>query len=180
MTEASKDSTASAANGPIQVNVGCGIAPTEGYLNFDNSPSLQLARLPLLAALGSRFGLWTQLQREAMAFARDRRISFANAARRIPLPDNPAQVVYSCHMCEHLSRADFARFLAEARRVLAPGGTLRLALPDLGVSIEAYRRDGDTDRFMENLNVAGVHDRTATFMGRVKFLLAGDRMQNWM
>lgn len=49
----------------------------------------------------------------------------------LPYPDASADVTYSSHVLEHLrpSEADF--FLREQRRVLKPGGTLRIVVPDL-------------------------------------------------
>ena len=34
---------------PVRLNIGCGMAPTPGWLNYDNSPSVWLARWPVLA-----------------------------------------------------------------------------------------------------------------------------------
>jgi len=60
-----------------------------------------------------------------------------------PFADAIAAEVYAEHLFEHLSWPGEARyFLAEARRVLAPGGTLRLSVPDLARHVQAYvRRD---------------------------------------
>ena len=52
-------------------------------------------------------------------------------SRGIPLPDASCDVVYHSAVLEHLRRADAAAFLAECRRVLRPGGVLRVAVPDL-------------------------------------------------
>lgn len=56
-----------------------------------------------------------------------------------PFADGSAQEVYAEHLFEHLgwpSEAD--HFLAEARRVLASGGRLRLSVPDLARHVRAY------------------------------------------
>jgi len=42
---------------------------------------------------------------------------------------------------------DYVPVLAELRRVLKPGGVLRLVLPDLLKGVDAYRR-GDRDYFL--------------------------------
>ena len=46
-----------------RVNVGCGRTPTPGWLNFDNSPSVRLAHLPLGLVLSRGLG------RESRQFA---------------------------------------------------------------------------------------------------------------
>jgi hypothetical protein len=57
---------------------------------------------------------------------------------RLPLPDNGAALVYSSHFLEHIPRAEVPKFLAECLRILAPGGVLRLVLPDLENLCRAY------------------------------------------
>ena len=49
----------------------------------------------------------------------------------IPAPDASTDVVYADQVLEHMSGIDAAReFVAEARRVLRPGGTLFVVVPD--------------------------------------------------
>ena len=49
----------------------------------------------------------------------------------IPAPDASADVVYADQVLEHMSGIDAARqFVAEARRVLRPGGTFFVVVPD--------------------------------------------------
>lgn len=55
-----------------------------------------------------------------------------------PLPDGSIDFVYSEHFIEHLTLADGAALLAECRRVLGPGGVVRLSTPDLRVLAERY------------------------------------------
>jgi len=42
------------------------------------------------------------------------------------------------HFIEHISFADAVKFLAEVRRLLKPGGTLRLSTPDLAIYAAAF------------------------------------------
>ncbi len=56
-----------------------------------------------------------------------------------PFTDGCAREVYAEHLFEHLAWPDEAdHFLAEAHRVLASGGTLRLSVPDLARHVRAY------------------------------------------
>ena len=56
--------------------------------------------------------------------------------------DGVAELIYASHVLEYFDRIEAARVLAEWRRVLRPGGTLRLAVPDFDALIEVYRRSG--------------------------------------
>lgn len=49
----------------------------------------------------------------------------------IPFPEGTFDAVYHSHVLEHFRREDAKRFLGECRRVLVPGGTLRVVVPDL-------------------------------------------------
>ena len=51
-------------------------------------------------------------------------------------PDASCQYVYNEHVLEHLAVEAGLTFLRECRRVLAPGGVLRVAMPSLDAIIE--------------------------------------------
>ena len=121
----------------VRLNIGCGMSPTPGWINYDNSPSVWMARWPMLATLLARLGLIDQHALAFVAFCRSHRIRHADAARRIPHAGGTVEAIYASHMLEHLDRAEARAFLAECRRVLKPGGILRLAVPDLKSSVSA-------------------------------------------
>jgi predicted SAM-dependent methyltransferase len=76
------------------------------------------------------------------------------SAKRLPFPDASAEAIYSSHMLEHLSRADSGQFLRECRRVLAPGGIIRIAVPDLRAIVSEYAAGGIADRLIQRLLLA--------------------------
>jgi len=64
----------------------------------------------------------------------------------IPLDSNSMDYVVSIHALQEIPLDELVSVLSELRRVLKPGGVLRLCLPDLLKGIDAYRR-GDRDYF---------------------------------
>lgn len=54
------------------------------------------------------------------------------------IPDDSAQLIYACHVLEHFGRVSYRAALAEWFRVLAPGGVLRLAVPDFEAAARLY------------------------------------------
>lgn len=62
----------------------------------------------------------------------------------IPAHDNALDLVYHSHMLEHLSYLDGLAFIRECYRVLAPGGKIRILVPDLELWAKAYLSN---DRF---------------------------------
>lgn len=59
------------------------------------------------------------------------RVLRMDATQRFPFPDNVFAYVYSEHVIEHLPFGAGAVMLGECFRVLAPGGKIRVATPDL-------------------------------------------------
>jgi predicted SAM-dependent methyltransferase len=56
----------------------------------------------------------------------------------IPLADETADVVYHSHVLEHFVKDDAIFFLHECKRILKPGGILRVAVPDLEQIVRSY------------------------------------------
>lgn len=59
-----------------------------------------------------------------------REIKHVNVLRGLPYKENTFEIVYSSHFVEHIPREEIFNFLVECRRVLKPGGLIRLVLPD--------------------------------------------------
>jgi SAM-dependent methyltransferase len=162
-----------------RINIGCGRCPTEGWLNMDNSFSLKLAAWPWLTGLANKFGLLKPAQVANLAYNREHSIIFCDARKLIPVKDRSADVVYSSHMVEHLDREEANGFLREARRVLCPGGTIRLALPNLRWHIDNYLKSGDGDELMVATKLG--RRLSKSLLERSKVFFLGEREYHvWM
>ena len=51
-------------------------------------------------------------------------------------------LVYMCHILEHIKSSDLKRVLLEMKRVLKTGGVLRLSVPDFDKLVEVYNGSG--------------------------------------
>ena len=114
---------AAAKDEGLRLNLGCGSVHPEGWVNVDASLGARLAGLPGIGPLLCR---WLGLR---ITWSPD--IVVHDLRRPFPWPDASASVVYSSHTLEHLTREDGRRFLRECRRVLAPGGVVRIVVPDV-------------------------------------------------
>jgi predicted SAM-dependent methyltransferase len=56
----------------------------------------------------------------------------------IPFPDESIKKIYSSHFFEHLTFKDTQKFLDECKRVLIPGGTFSICVPNAKLYIELY------------------------------------------
>lgn len=77
----------------------------------------------------------------------------------LPFGDNSARGIYSEHFFEHLSQAQGCNFLRECRRVLAPGGTLRIAMPDLDYCVERYSTDWRDQAGLKDFGLDWIQNR---------------------
>ncbi len=161
-----------------RINVGCGQTPTSGWTNYDNSPRARVAHLPLVLSVVERFGLLTKQQRDFMRVARAHGIRYANAVRRIPEADGSVEVLYTSHMVEHLDHEEAGQFLREARRVLVPGGIIRVAVPNVRYHVDRYVTDGDADGLLARLYLTRA--RPQRWLEKAAYLLVGDRQHQWM
>ena len=59
----------------------------------------------------------------------------------LPLPDESLEYIVSIHALQELPYLDVVPALQDLRRILQPGGVLRLSLPDLDRGIAAYQRN---------------------------------------
>jgi SAM-dependent methyltransferase len=122
----------------------------DGWVNTDITPHLFIARVPGLAWVLHRVGV---IGPERYGAHRDgvfRSIRYLDVSRRFRFADDTFECVYASHMLEHLDRDVAERCLGEVHRVLRPGGTLRLAVPDLDGVIANYDPI-DPDAFLDGL-----------------------------
>jgi predicted SAM-dependent methyltransferase len=64
---------------------------------------------------------------------------FLDATKRLPFEEATFDFVYCEHMIEHISVSSASGFLDECLRVLKPGGTLRIATPDMACLFKLWR-----------------------------------------
>lgn len=75
----------------------------------------------------------------------------------LPIADGSVDWAYAEHLVEHVSLSAGIGWLAEVRRILAPGGVLRLTTPDLETYVDGYRAAAPFfNRHRGRLRAAGV------------------------
>lgn len=154
------------------VQYGAGNTGPEGWLLFDSSPMLRLQRLPLI---GRAIRCRCQTQFADV-------IRYGDIVRGLPVADRSAHAVYCSHVLEHLSLHDLRVALRNTHRVLEPGGTFRMVLPDLRRMAIEYVRDqspGAAIRFMRKIQL-GTEARPRRFMDWLRYWLGNsDHLWLW-
>jgi predicted SAM-dependent methyltransferase len=132
----------SKTGGVVKLNLGCGGSRPQGWWNGDSSLNSYFQQFRL--QLG-------KVQYKDPA-------SYIEIRKPWPFPNSSCAIVYASHVLEHLSRNDVAFFFCETRRVLRPGGVLRLVVPDLYLLAHEYVQqarlgNGAAHTFLKWLNL---------------------------
>ncbi len=88
----------------------------------------------------------------------------ADVLDRLPFADGSVECVVANHSLSDLDHHELGPALRELRRILIPGGVLRILVPDLLKAFEAYRRD-DTAWFPLGEDLPSVDERLCCFVG---------------
>ncbi len=72
-------------------------------------------------------------------------MDIVSPVERLPVRDHSASLIYASHVLEHFGRYAYQAVLGEWFRVLAPGGTLRLSVPDFAACAAIYYESGLVD-----------------------------------
>jgi len=121
-----------------------------------------------------------------------KRSIYLNATKRFPLENDTFDYVFSEHLIEHMTYLKGMEMLRECYRVLRPGGTIRIATPDLDMLIDLGKlKKSDmqkkyikwiTDTFLPGINTykaCFVINNAFRNYGH-KFLYNGEVLQNVM
>jgi len=111
------------------LNIGCGDVCPEGWDNIDASLSLRISKIPLigqavLALIGKH--QWSNL------------IRYGDIVQGLPKKHSYCQLIFACHILEHLSIQDFHHAMRNVYSYLKPGGVFRIIVPDLEQYISTY------------------------------------------
>ncbi len=80
---------------------------------------------------------WENIDLYVDEFYADYRIDLREK-KPLPLPTECASMIFASHVLEHVSDDVCIFILKECRRLLKPGGTVRVVVPDMDKAFEAY------------------------------------------
>lgn len=121
--------------GALVLNLGCGFHTSRHAINIDHSPYMRIKRSRLLSFLAMRV---LNERRKARLTALSGRVLSHDLRKPLPFGDGTADAVYHSHVLEHLPRESALPFILEAKRVLKPGGVLRIVVPDFEYLCRQY------------------------------------------
>jgi SAM-dependent methyltransferase len=116
-------------------------------VNTDITPHLLVARVPGLPFLLHRAGLIDARRYAAHRDGTFRSLRYLDLSRRFRFPDGYFECTFASHVLEHLHPEVAEACLREVHRVLAPGGIVRVSVPDLDRIVADYD-PADPDAFL--------------------------------
>ena len=111
------------------LHVGCGPNIRRRWLNTDRR---------MFGDAGGELSPAGRLVRASSEGYRERYFLSHDALEPYPIADGAFDFAYSEHFIEHVPRDGAVTWLREARRLLRPGGFVRLSTPDLRKYVEGY------------------------------------------
>jgi SAM-dependent methyltransferase len=127
-----------------KLHIGCFDCPVSDWVNTDITPHIWISKVPLMASILYHAGKMPMERFQQHRRGVFRKVRYLNLLKPLPFAANSFQFVFSSHVFEHLPRGALARLLNEIHRVLSPGGTMRLSVPDLTIMVNSYQEeDGD-------------------------------------
>lgn len=154
----------------VCVHYGCGGCAPPEWINFDSSPTLRFERIPIIGRLYTR---------NSQRFPEN--VRKGDIVAGLSVKEGTADLVYCSHVLEHLALDDFRTAVRNTWRMMKPGATFRLVVPDLEVAIRRYNESSDADaalRFLED-TLLGRKTRRRAPVAFVKEWLGGSK-HLWM
>jgi predicted SAM-dependent methyltransferase len=138
------------APGIVKVNLGSGLYVAPGWINVDGSLKTALAGWPrpLLRLVYPLMSNCSHSCEEFTELLHSNIFVNHNLQYGVPLPSDSTDYIFTSHVIHHLYKDQAHRLLTDIRRVLKPGGTLRVAVPNLEFIIELYLQ-GQRERAIE-------------------------------
>lgn len=119
----------------LRLNLGCGLLTHPNWVNVDGSWNARLAKHRILRRVLSSLGI-LPAEKAQVPWSSD--IFIHDIRKPLPFPDFSAEAVYASHVLEHLYREQGQQLIRESFRVLAPGGVVRIVVPDLSNIVREY------------------------------------------
>lgn len=133
------------SQGKIWLNVASSIYVVDDFVNLDNHALLAL--LPVYSfvkrIIPTRYRSIIEAYQAATCKAR---LIRHNCCKRLPLPDNSVDHILCSHFLEHVYPTQAECILKDFRRVLKPGATLHVIVPNLKEQALRYLRNAEEGR----------------------------------
>jgi len=157
------------------VHFGCNLVAPKEWINFDNSPTLRIQRIPLIG----------KLVKNKLNLIFPENVRYGDIIKGLPIEHNSCDGLYCSHTLEHLSLQDFRISLQNCYQILKKNGVFRIIVPDLEFAARSYINDLDNGnnlaslKFMGNDTLLGISKRPRG-LKNILSLFFGNTSHLWM
>ena len=153
------------------IHIGCGLNPLTGFKNYDSNLFLYFKYIPFAENILRLFNFIPSPFIDFITLSKTENINYCDASKKIPLKNNSADLIYSCHVLEHLDWSESLVFFKEANRVLKKKGILRIVVPDFNYQINKYKKNQDVDKFIYLSCLVG--EKPKKIIKKIQYLIQG-------
>ena len=166
----------------FRLQFGCGLCQPEGWLNFDSTPTLFAASIPLVRQISKTiwqakyskkfYGKSVPANHQILRNLAYTHALYGDITKGLPVPRRSCRQVYASHVIEHLPLESAKIALSNTAAILEPDGCFRIVVPDLKYYIDQYLASGEADAAIEFCLQTGMGSRA---WGFILSRLRGDR-----
>lgn len=127
------------------VQYGCGFSNPKEWINYDNSPSILVQRIPVFGSLIKKI-LRTSFPDN---------IKYGDIIKGLPVQPDSCDAVYCSHTLEHLSLENCRKAIKNTRKILKEGGVFRCVVPDLEYCAREYIKNVDNGDLNASIKFVG-------------------------
>lgn len=135
---------------PVRLQLGCFDHAISGWINTDVTTHLHIAQIPGLAPALHQIGLLSSQRAEQHRAGVFDDVHYLDVGKPFPVADDTVEAIFHAHVLEHLTPKVAKHCVRESYRVLAPGGVLRVGVPDLDRLVANYDST-DPDSFVHEM-----------------------------
>ena len=153
------------------LHIGCNTHILKEFINYDYNVFIFANYIPFLPFFLSKLNFFPKPFIDFIYCAKTNNIKYCNASIKIPHKNSTIDIIYSCHMIQHLDWAETLSFFNEALRVLKDNGILRIVIPDSDNYINDYNKERDIDNFVRKTWL--VAEKPKTIIKKLQYLIQG-------
>ena len=98
--------------------------------------------------------------------------------KKIPMKDNSVREIYHSHLLEHLNFKQILYFLGECKRILVPGGVMKICIPNSREYINSYI--GSRIFKKDNEMYENAITNTGSYIDQVNYIAYMDGLHKYM
>lgn len=151
----------------MNIHIGCEFKIGKGWKNYDVTYVAIFEKIPIIGNL---------IKINSKKYPKE--VIYGDIAKSILCNENEADNIFCCHTLEHMPLENMVDALKNIYKMLKPGGTFRLIVPNLRTRAEHYIKNQNADYFLETIGM-GQKKNNKKILDKLRNLF-GNSSHKWM